>query len=344
VTVRRGDPCTICGKPVVGRGWCPKHYATWQKYGDPNHQTRRYAAQSATCTHEGGCDQPSHALSLCKVHYKRERTHGETTDPRERRFWAQVDRRGDDECWPWIGYIQPNGYGARSNHAGETRLAHRLVYKALVGPIPEGLVLDHLCHTRDPGCADSNACLHRRCCNPAHLDPISQRENIARGRGGDSWGYVPDPMPVKPKVEKPLTCTEDDGTCGNEIYKRTICRKHYRRWLRDPAVERPSQRTPEQRFWMKVDKNGPLPEANPELGRCWIWTASINPGTGYGQFGLSHGNMIGAHRFAFELENGPAPGGFDVHHKCLRRSCVRHDHLAAVSRSENLRMRANRRT
>ena len=46
---------------------------------------------------------------------------------RERLFWAQVDRRDPDECWPWTGYVQSNGYGSMSSHRkGVERLAHRV--------------------------------------------------------------------------------------------------------------------------------------------------------------------------------------------------------------------------
>lgn len=286
------------------------------------------------------------------MHRRREENHGETTDPRDRRFWAKVNKDGPvpkarpdlGPCWIWTGYVSPeNGYGQFMVRNG-TRLPHRIAYEYLVGPIPKGLVLDHLCHTADPTCRAVAECPHRRCCNPAHTEPVTPRTNIARGNGGDSWGYVPDPLPPKPaKLPKPDSCTEDDGECGNPIYKRTICRKHYRRWLRDPSVERPSQRTPEQRFWVKVDKDGPLPPSVPNLGACWVWTAGINPGTGYGQFAPKHGTQTGAHRFSFELANGSIPDGFEVHHKCFVRRCVRPEHLEALTRADNLKQRENRR-
>lgn len=53
---------------------------------------------------------------------------------------------------------------------GEKQLAHRLAYEFIRGPIPDGLQLDHLCRVR-------------RCVNPAHLEPVSQRENLIRGEG-----------------------------------------------------------------------------------------------------------------------------------------------------------------
>jgi hypothetical protein len=48
------------------------------------------------------------------------------------------------------------------------RKSHRIAYQLLVGPIPDGLVLDHLCR-------------NRACCNPRHIEPVSQRENLMRG-------------------------------------------------------------------------------------------------------------------------------------------------------------------
>lgn len=85
-------------------------------------------------------------------------------------LWQRVDKRGDDECWPWLGALT-HGYGP-----------HRAAYELLVGPIPEGLQLDHLCHTRDIECAGGFTCPHRRCVNPAHLEPVTTRENLMRSR------------------------------------------------------------------------------------------------------------------------------------------------------------------
>src|SRR5438132_7769766 len=89
--------------------------------------------------------------------------------PLAERFWDKVDRRGPDECWLWLASDNGAGYGqiARGSGTGMA-LAHRVSYEFLVGPIPEGMTLDHLCRTP-------------RCVNPAHLDPVPLRENILRG-------------------------------------------------------------------------------------------------------------------------------------------------------------------
>lgn len=70
-------------------------------------------------------------------------------------------------CWLWLGEINRNGYG-RVWVSGKRLMAHRHLYERLVGPIPEGLVLDHLCRNRS-------------CCNPAHMDPVTVRVNTLRG-------------------------------------------------------------------------------------------------------------------------------------------------------------------
>ncbi len=72
------------------------------------------------------------------------------------------------ECWVWVARLNRNGYG-RLHHGGCERMAHRLSYEVHVGPIPDGLLLDHLCRVR--------------CCvNPAHLEPVTHRENTLRGK------------------------------------------------------------------------------------------------------------------------------------------------------------------
>jgi len=85
------------------------------------------------------------------------------------RFWARVDRGIDADCWEWTGTTRQNGYGCLTREGRNVR-AHRVAYELERGPIPDGLVLDHLCR-------------NRACCNPAHLEAVTQQVNILRGVG-----------------------------------------------------------------------------------------------------------------------------------------------------------------
>lgn len=83
------------------------------------------------------------------------------------RFWTKVDKGALNDCWVWTGYLSPAGYAMVK--AGDVRrAAHRVAYELLVGPIPEGLTLDHLCE--NPPCV-----------NPAHLEPVTAGVNNLRG-------------------------------------------------------------------------------------------------------------------------------------------------------------------
>jgi hypothetical protein len=81
------------------------------------------------------------------------------------RFSAKVDRSGD--CWVWTGSRSTGGY-ARVWDGKRVVQAHRLSYELFVGPIPDGLYLDHLCR-------------NRRCVKPEHLEPVTNQENQRRG-------------------------------------------------------------------------------------------------------------------------------------------------------------------
>ena len=87
------------------------------------------------------------------------------------RFWAKVRKDEGTGCWEWTAARTVGGYGRFTAHKGYSpALTHRYAYEMLVGPIPVGMQLDHLCRNRS-------------CCNPAHLEPVSHAENQRRGAG-----------------------------------------------------------------------------------------------------------------------------------------------------------------
>ena len=72
-------------------------------------------------------------------------------------------------CWLWTLSLNHAGYG-QIGFQRQKKLVHRLLYEHFVGPIPDGLVLDHLCRVR-------------HCANPSHLEAVTQRENVLRSDG-----------------------------------------------------------------------------------------------------------------------------------------------------------------
>lgn len=143
----------------------------------------------AACSVDG-CGADVKARGLCNKHYLRtRRARPEEARPESvpqtrqtvaERFWSKTRIAGDCECHlcaatedasakcvVWTASYTGNGYGGFWNGDRQVR-AHRFSYELLVGPIPEGLHLDHLCRVR-------------RCVAPVHLEPVTPRENVLRG-------------------------------------------------------------------------------------------------------------------------------------------------------------------
>jgi hypothetical protein len=97
----------------------------------------------------------------------------------------------------------------------------------------------------------------------------------------------------------------------------------------------PKARPIADRLWEKVDFNGPVPENRPELGPCWIWTASKN-NWGYGQISNWPYAPLLAHRLIWFLTRGDITEGLEPDHLCRNRACVNPDHLELVTRQVNL--------
>lgn len=157
-----------CNGRVYGHGLCMKHWARMRHTGTTDARIPVNAGQ--TCKAEG-CDKPAFSKGLCATHHHRMRKHGSLDAPKGARGLTLAQRLAfyvilDDGCWEWGGSRLRSGYG-NLHHEGRTLLAHRAFYELLVGPIPEGFQIDHLC--RNPPCV-----------RPDHLEAVTQAENLRR--------------------------------------------------------------------------------------------------------------------------------------------------------------------
>lgn len=82
-------------------------------------------------------------------------------------------------CFIWTGTLYPNGYGRFYDYKNHGVRAHRWAYERAIGPILDGMTIDHLCH--DPyECKKGVECEHRKCVNPKHLTVATIQENLKR--------------------------------------------------------------------------------------------------------------------------------------------------------------------
>lgn len=125
-----------------------------------------------TCDHHG-CNSTSEnplRRGMCPKHYTRWRRHGDANTLKVQRRatplvldlpWSRVAITST--CWLWTGSRTTEGYGKF-----RTLAAHRVFYRALVGPVPPHMDLDHLCRVR-------------HCVRPDHMEPVTHGENVRRG-------------------------------------------------------------------------------------------------------------------------------------------------------------------
>ena len=134
-------------------------------------------------------------------------------------------------CWLWVGATNRKGYG-KVAYEGRDRLVHCVVYEVLVGPIPDGLQLDHLCRTK-------------ACANPAHLEPVTNRVN------GERWSESITHCPAGHERNDKNTHVETDGSrkCRICHLARQTARYHQdpeyraRKLARDAARKRAQRET-----------------------------------------------------------------------------------------------------
>lgn len=170
------ESCSIstCDREHHARGYCTMHYQRWKRHGDPLY-TQKFA-RDYTCV-APGCDNPGDSLKLCTKHYQRMVHHGslEVESPSfetpEESFDYRTKWAGD--CLIWTGR-KHRGYG-RMWVDGKETLSHRYAWQRTIGPIPEGIEIDHMCH-------------NRACVNVKHLRLASKSQNQQNRRGPSPTG------------------------------------------------------------------------------------------------------------------------------------------------------------
>jgi hypothetical protein len=171
-----------CERPTTGggRGLCPNHYQQRRRWGTLPPKTVRGPDMPCAAP---GCEEKTGrhgAQGLCPKHYQR-LTKSDwgleqptRTASLNERFYAKVSKSPCPcgcECELWTAGIHPKtGYGHFSID-DKTYLAHRIAYEIEVGPIPDGMVIDHVYE---------NGCRHRHCVKRAHLEPVTDTVNNQR--------------------------------------------------------------------------------------------------------------------------------------------------------------------
>lgn len=122
------------------------------------------------------------------------------------RFLAKVERT-DSGCWVWRGAIARPGYG-RFFLGTTVQWAHRCAYILLIGPIPKGTEIDHLCR-------------NLLCVNPEHLEAVSHRENVRRGNAGKNWS-------AKTHCPQGHTYTDENTYRWNNMRFCRTCQRGYK--------------------------------------------------------------------------------------------------------------------
>ena len=145
------------------------------------------------------------------------------------RFWAKVNKNGPlfdgTPCWLWTAYLDPEGYG-RLFYVDAQHYAHRISYEMLVGPIPIGLTIDHLCRVR-------------HCVNPLHLEPVTRGQNVLRGSGYAATNARATHCPQNHPYDETNTLIERTKMGAFTRRRCKTCRRIYqRKWRQSVKLRR----------------------------------------------------------------------------------------------------------
>jgi len=152
---------------------------------------------------------------------KKRRGRGPTGEPLDKRILRLTDRSG--ECWLWLGRKNPKGYG-QMTIAKHQRSAHRVSYETFVGPIPEGLEIDHLCRVR-------------HCVNPGHLEAVTRSVNLRRQMA--ATGMVGGKLIGRPSTLPAVFRAAARLLTANGHYQGDYCPDPFDRRTQTPHAERP---------------------------------------------------------------------------------------------------------
>jgi hypothetical protein len=226
-------------------------------------------------------------------------------------IWERWHLDAPSGCWLWDGPTNRHGYGMTSRKTWGESLAHRAFYNHFVGPIPEGLHIDHLCRAR-------------MCVNPSHLEPVTQDENnrrmvltITHCKHGHE--FTPENTHIGPSGRRCRECSLRTSRAKMQRY-------------RDGGLT--TSGTP----WVSRAWRGGSPWARWHLDvstGCWRWDGPTDGR--YGHVSPRWGGSGVVHRAFYEHFVGPVPEGWWLEHLCRVPLCVNPEHLKPITPSESIR-------